>query len=127
MEFSVILASVSAVAQAATVALRDAHPISVPSTKPDGAPVVPKNFVGFGIESALFTNFNNRFSENLVSALADRISKPPVLCVGGTGGDKFRYKLDLEEAQVCREGNCNTYLGSFLLGPKYFETFEKRF
>lgn len=121
MKFSVILASLSAAAQAATV------PISAPATKPDGAPVVPKNFVGFGIESAFFTNFNNTFSENLVSALAARMGEPPVLRVGGTGGDKFRYEPHLDKPQVCREGDCSTHLGSFLLGPKYFETFEKRF
>lgn len=127
MKFSAILASLGAAAQVATAAppKQDARPIAVPPKKPAGAPVVPKNFVGFGIESAFFGHFDNPFSENLVSALADRMGEPPVLRVGGTGGDKFRYDPNLKEAKVCREGDCNTHLGSSLLGPKYFEAFER--
>ncbi|MBE3046341.1 hypothetical protein IMZ48_28165 [Candidatus Bathyarchaeota archaeon] len=131
MKFSAILASVSAAAQAATLTPRDDRPISVPTTKPVDAIVVPKNFVGFGIESAFFTAFNNNFSSNLVTALADRMGAPPVIRVGGTGGDYLKFNPDQKEAAVCREGErdaeCGSHLAGYTLGPSFFDTFRDRF
>lgn len=66
--------------------------VNVPATKPPSAVVVPQAFL---------PNFDNEFSGILVSSLAARMSKPPVLRVGGTSGDRFRYSASQKEARVC--------------------------
>lgn len=132
MKLSTILVYVPAIiAQADCLAPRPkhghAHPISVhtPTTKPHGALVVPKDFVGFGIESAFFPHFNNRFSDNLVSSLASRMSEPPIIRVGGTSGDYFLFDPGQDEYRVCFDGACGDHDASYLLGPSYFEAYSR--
>lgn len=124
-----ILTSISAagLAHATSLSPRAEREISVPSTKPDGAFVVPKNFVGFGIESAFFPHFNNDFSSNLVSSVAARMSEPPVMRVGGTSGDYFKFNATQEAATVCYDGKCGSHLGRYILGPSYFDAFREQF
>ena len=93
--------------------------------KPSDAFVVPKNFVGFGMESAFFPHFNNEFSENLVSALASRMSEPPIIRVGGTSGDYFSFDPDQEEIRICLEGKCGTHDATYRLGPRYFDAYKR--
>lgn len=99
--------------------------LTVPITKPTDAIVVPKDFVGFGIESAFFIDYANDFSENLVSSLADRMSKPPVLRVGGTSGDNVLYNPAQKEARVCRAPPCQNSKGQFTLGPTFFKSYQR--
>ncbi|KAJ3495381.1 hypothetical protein NLG97_g3435 [Lecanicillium saksenae] len=99
--------------------------LDVPATQPQNAAVVPKDFVGFGIESAFLPNFDNEFSANLVSSLASRMGKPPVVRVGGTSGDRFQYSPTQKEAKVCLKPPCKSSGGTFLLGPSFFESYER--
>ncbi|KAL3961225.1 hypothetical protein ACCO45_002748 [Purpureocillium lilacinum] len=92
---------------------------------PGDAVVVPKNFVGFGIESAFLNNFDNDFSENLVSALAARMSAPPVMRIGGTSGDYFLFDAHQKEDKVCFKGKCDSHDASYLLGPSFFDGYKR--
>lgn len=114
-----------ALAGATTAACDAGQPVKVPPTKPGGAAVVPKDFVGFGMESAFFNNFDNDFSENLVSSLASRMSAPPVLRVGGTSGDYFTFDPSQKEARVCVKGPCSSSGGKFSLGPSFFKSYQR--
>jgi hypothetical protein len=101
--------------------------VSIPTAKPTDAFIVPKDFVGFGIKSASLNNFANEFSENLVNALASRMSMPPFLRVGGTSGDLFTFDPNQQAAQVClrptAEG-CNSGSAPYLLGPSFFDGYS---
>lgn len=100
--------------------------ISVPvaDKKPDGTHVVPKNFVGFGMEAAFFPHFGNEFSKNLVSSLASRMDAPPFIRVGGTSGDWFTYDASQKEPYKCvSDTGCGTHNAHYRLGPSYFEAF----
>lgn len=102
--------------------------IPVQRTRPDDAFVVPKDFVGFGIESAFLNNFANEFSENLVSSLASRMSLPPILRIGGTSGDYFLFNPDQEADKVCLTefGGCpNGHDATYVLGPSYFDGYTR--
>jgi hypothetical protein len=92
----------------------------------DNAFVVPKNFVGLGIESAFANSFNNTFSKTLVRSLANRMSQPPIIRIGGTSGDYFTYDPEQTEPTLCvgPEEECNGHLGVFSIGPSYFDVFE---
>ncbi|ETS78543.1 hypothetical protein PFICI_10605 [Pestalotiopsis fici W106-1] len=99
-----------------------------PATKDDDAPIVPKDFVGFGIENAFLNNYANDFSNNLIASIADRMGAPPVLRVGGTSGDKFSYDPSQTENRICLERNgsdCpNGSDAYYSLGPSFFEGFQ---
>ncbi|GJN72545.1 hypothetical protein PLICBS_006618 [Purpureocillium lilacinum] len=125
MKIAATLTCVGAAAHATVIAPRDAHPIPVPPSKPGDAVVVPKNFVGFGIESAFLNNFDNDFSENLVSALAARMSAPPVMRIGGTSGDYFLFDAHQKEDKVCFKGKCDSHDASYLLGPSFFDGYKR--
>ena len=105
-------------------ACADSQPVKPPST-PGSAPVVPQDFVGFGIESAFLPNYDNDFSGNLVSSLAGRMGKPPVMRVGGTSGDYFMYDPQQKEARTCRQGPCDSSTGKFTVGPSFFKSYER--
>jgi hypothetical protein len=105
------------------------HAISVspPSTKPSGAYVVPKDFVGFGIEAAFMNNYTGQFSQNLISSVASRMSEKPVMRIGGTSGDKFQFDPNLSAVKFCYEGANQCPNGSnagYRLGPSYFDGFK---
>jgi hypothetical protein len=92
----------------------------------DDAFIVPKNFVGFGIESAFADSFNNTFSKTLVRSLGSRMSQPPIIRIGGTSGDYFTYDPEQTEPTVCvgPEDECNDHQGVFSIGPRYFDVYE---
>lgn len=120
-------AAAAGLAHATALSPRATQSVSPPSTKPDGAPVVPKNFVGFGMESAFFPHFNNEFSSNLVSSVASRMGEPPVVRVGGTSGDYFKFDASQDNATDCYDGECGSHLGRYTLGPSYFDAFRDGF
>lgn len=102
--------------------------VSIPTAKPTDAFVVPKDFVGFDIEPAFLNNFANNFSENLVNALASRMSMPPFIRVGGTSGDLFKFDPNQQAAKVCLSltaSVCSTSNAIYLLGPSYFDGFAQ--
>ena len=129
MKIASILAWLNAVCvtHATLISRRTEQPISVPTRKPDDAFVIPKDFVGFGIESAFFPHFNNDFSSNLVSSVASRMSAPPIMRVGGTSGDYFKYDPAQEEDTVCYNGTCGSHEGWYSLGPSYFDAYRDQF
>ncbi|KAK8852021.1 hypothetical protein PGQ11_014500 [Apiospora arundinis] len=101
--------------------------LQVPGTKPTGAVSVPADFLGLNIESAFLNNYNNPFSNNLVSSLASRMAAPPVVRVGGTSGDEFVFDPAQPEDQVkiCVRGECpNGSAASYKIGPKFFEGYK---
>ncbi|KAK5991718.1 Beta-glucuronidase-like protein [Cladobotryum mycophilum] len=100
-------------------------PLSIPTTKPKNAFLVPPDFVGFGIESAFLNDFANTFSENLVSSLAARLSKPPILRIGGTGGDHLLFDPHQKEDKVCVKGPCGDPAATYLLGPSFFDGYKR--
>ncbi|KAF3002208.1 hypothetical protein E8E14_000848 [Neopestalotiopsis sp. 37M] len=97
-------------------------------TRPDDAPIVPKDFVGFGIENAFLNNYANDFSDNLIASIAARMGAPPVLRVGGTSGDKFSYDPSQTEDKICIErDDSDCPAGSdayYSLGPSFFAGFR---
>jgi hypothetical protein len=103
-------------------AVRD---VQIPVTKPDDAVAVPPDFFGFGIESAFINNFDNDFSENLVDSLAARMSKPPIIRVGGTGGDRVRLNPGQGQDKVCVEEPCNSSETNYTLGPSFFHGYRR--
>ncbi|KAH8886548.1 hypothetical protein GQ53DRAFT_827864 [Thozetella sp. PMI_491] len=107
------------------MALTSTFSVVVPTAKPTDAFVVPKDFVGFGIESAFLNNFANDFSENLVSALAGRMTLPPFLRVGGTGGDYFQFDPNLAAEKACVSGSCGSSTATYLLGPSFFNGYKR--
>lgn len=101
--------------------------LQIPGTKPTGAVSVPADFLGLNIESAFLNNYNNPFSNNLVSSLASRMAAPPVVRVGGTSGDEFVFDPAQPEDQVkiCVRGECpNGSAASYKIGPKFFEGYK---
>ncbi|UNI23789.1 hypothetical protein JDV02_009587 [Purpureocillium takamizusanense] len=125
MKIAAALTCAGAAAHASVIAPKDGQSISIPPTKPDDAIVVPKDFVGFGIESAFLNNFANDFSENLVSALAARMSAPPVMRIGGTSGDYFLFDAHQKEDKVCFHGKCGSHDASYLLGQSFFDGYKR--
>ncbi|KAK6189671.1 hypothetical protein LQW54_013034 [Pestalotiopsis sp. IQ-011] len=98
-----------------------------PGAKSDDAPVVPKDFVGFGIENAFINNYANDFSNNLIASIGARMGATPVLRVGGTSGDKFFYDPSQTEDKICLEiedSDCPAGSdASYSLGPSFFDGF----
>ncbi|KAF5011589.1 hypothetical protein FDECE_2310 [Fusarium decemcellulare] len=99
--------------------------LSIPATKPDAAVTVPPNFVGFAIESAFVNNNDNDFVGNLIDSIAARMSRPPVIRVGGTGGDKFKFDPEQKKDKVCEQGPCNSSNANFTLGPSFFKSYQR--
>ncbi|KAJ6445279.1 hypothetical protein O9K51_00038 [Purpureocillium lavendulum] len=114
-----------AATHASVIAPQDAHPVPVPPSKPGDAFVVPKDFVGFGIESAFLNNFDNDFSDNLVSALAARMSEPPVMRIGGTSGDYFLIDPSQKQDKKCVKGKCDSHAATYMLGPSFFDGYKR--
>lgn len=99
--------------------------LSPKATKPDGAYVVPKDFIGFGIEAAFINNYTGDFTQNLISSVASRMSEKPVMRIGGTSGDKFTFDPNQSAVRVCASGDCpNGSNAAYILGPSYFDGFK---
>jgi hypothetical protein len=125
MKLSVYLACLGAAAHAQCTATETSKAtIFVPSSQPDNALVVPQDFVGFGIEAAFLNNYANNFSEHLVSSLAARMSKPPILRIGGTSGDYFTFNPEQEVDKVCVSKGCNGHKAHYILGSTFFDGFS---
>lgn len=125
MKLLLSFAWLSHVVLAHNIFARDDVTVSPAASKPNDAVLVPKDFVGFGIESAFIINFDNEFSANLVSSLAHRMDKPPVLRVGGTSGDYFTFNPDQKEARTCKKGPCGSSGGTYILGPTFFNSYRR--
>ncbi|KAH8892826.1 hypothetical protein GQ53DRAFT_822338 [Thozetella sp. PMI_491] len=108
----------------ALIGVVSAISITPPLTKPSGSRVVPRNFVSFNIEAAFLHDYYNDFSNNLVRAVANRMSLPPIIRVGGTSGDEFLIDDSQSEVKVCVSGTCGSSSASYKLGPSYFEAFK---
>lgn len=98
--------------------------IAVPKTTPDDAEAVPANFFGFGLESGLLSHYDNDFSENIVNAIAARMSAPLVIRVGGSSGDKITYNESLTEPYTCNVEVCDS-TSTFTIGPSYFDIMKR--
>jgi hypothetical protein len=104
---------------------RPPQSLTIPSSMPSSAVHVAPNFVGFGIESAFLSNFDNQFSANLVTCLADRLSEPPVIRVGGTSGDTFHFNAIMHEPKTCVSGPCGSSKGQFVVGTSFFDGYRR--
>ncbi|KAI1388681.1 uncharacterized protein F4822DRAFT_429297 [Hypoxylon trugodes] len=111
---------------AAEAAASATKTLSFPNSQPTNAVVAPPGFVSVGFETAFADEYANAFSENLVTSLADRMSVPPVIRIGGTSGDRVQFDPNLKNAnKVCTKGECpNGSNAYFTLGPGYFEGFK---
>lgn len=99
--------------------------VSVSPSRPTDAVVVPPDFVGFGFETGFLNSYDNEFSNNLVNSIADRMSVPPIIRVGGTSGDLVKFDAQQKENTTCTGDGCENSSGtSFTLGPSYFEGFK---
>ncbi|KAK8016685.1 glycoside hydrolase family 79 protein [Apiospora rasikravindrae] len=103
-----------------------AKTLPIASSQPTGAATVPADFLGLNIESSFMNNYNNAFSNNLVSALAKRMSVPPVVRIGGTSGDEFVFdEGQTDHVKICVEGECPTgSAASYKIGPGFFEAYK---
>ncbi|KAK8061891.1 Beta-glucuronidase [Apiospora phragmitis] len=103
-----------------------AKTLPIASTQPTGAAAVPADFVGLNVESSFLNNYSNEFSNNLVSALAARMSVPPIVRVGGTSGDEFVFDpAQTRHVKMCIGGECPTgSAASFKVGPGFFEGYK---
>jgi hypothetical protein len=99
--------------------------ITVSSSRPTTAITVPHDFTGFGFESCYLDAFNNDISRNLLSSLGKRMPVKPIVRIGGTSGDKFKYNAKQASATICESGDCSPggYNAVFSLGPSYFKAF----
>jgi hypothetical protein len=99
--------------------------ITVSPSRPTSAITVPHDFPGFGFESCDLNSYNNEISRNLLSSLGKRMPVKPIVRIGGTSGDKFKYDAAQENATVCESGDCSPggYNAVFSLGPGYFKGF----
>lgn len=79
-----VAADDEASATAATVT--STKEIQLPTARPSNAVNVPSNFVSLGFETAFSWQYNDDLSHNLVHSLAQRMSAPPVIRIGGTSG-----------------------------------------
>ena len=114
-----------AVTPAAPSASKTTKSISVAISKPSNAVLVPKDFVGFGFETAFLNNYANAFSQNLVNSVAKRLGETIIIRVGGTSGDRLFFDPNQAAATNCIEGDCPTgSSASFILGPSYFNGFK---
>ncbi|KAJ5672139.1 hypothetical protein N7507_001266 [Penicillium longicatenatum] len=98
--------------------------IAVPKTTPEDAEAVPANFFGFGLESGLLSHYDNAFSENIVNAIAARMSAPLVIRVGGSSGDKITYNESLTEPYICNVPVCDS-TSTYTIGPSYFNVMKR--
>ncbi|KAK8075493.1 glycoside hydrolase family 79 protein [Apiospora hydei] len=103
-----------------------AKTLPIASTSPTGAATVPADFLGLNVESSFMNNYNNAFSNNLVSALAKRMSVPPVVRIGGTSGDEFVFDPNQDDhVKTCIAGECPTgSAASYKIGPGFFEGYK---
>jgi hypothetical protein len=99
--------------------------IVVSPSRPTGAITVPHDFPGFGFESCSLDAFDNNISRNLLSSLGKRMPVKPIVRIGGTSGDKFKYNAAQAKATICESGDCSPggYNAVFSLGPSYFKAF----
>ena len=98
--------------------------LSPQATKPDHAITAPPDFVGFEVESVFFDLFNNEFSRNMVNSLAARMSKPPVIRVGGTSGDYLVFNPQQSEDKVCIGSTCPANNDKYIIGPTFFKAYS---
>ena len=100
--------------------------VSVPPSAPSEAVQVPRNFIGFGFETAFLNNYCvGEFSENVVNSVAKRLGEPLIIRVGGTSGDRFAYDRNQAEIAVCTGGDCPIgSSASYTFGPSYFDGFK---
>jgi hypothetical protein len=99
--------------------------IIVTPSRPTSAITVPHDFPGFGFESCSLDAFDNNISQNLLSSLGKRMPLKPIVRIGGTSGDKFKYNALQANATICESGDCSLsgYNAVFSLGPSYFKAF----
>ncbi|KAH8682003.1 hypothetical protein BX600DRAFT_492108 [Xylariales sp. PMI_506] len=122
---AVVSSSSAAAATASIAAATSTISVAPATTKPALAYVVPKDFVGFGIESGFLTNYANNFSQNLVSSVGKRMAAAPIIRLGGTSGDLFTFDPNQTEDTVCISGDCPRGSdASYILGPSYFEGYK---
>ena len=98
--------------------------LSLQTAKPDHAIAAPPDFVGLEIESIFFDLFNNEFSQNMVNSLAARMSKPPVIRVGGTSGDNLFFNPHQSEDKVCIGSTCWANNDKYIIGPSFFKAYR---
>jgi hypothetical protein len=83
--FPLLLQSASTTPTAGYFQLRDTFTFEPPATVPcDASQVVPRTFIGFGVEAASFPNYTNEFSLNLLQGFSQKSGTPMILRVAGT-------------------------------------------
>ena len=99
--------------------------VSVSPSRPSGAITVPHDFPGFGFESCNLDDYDNDISRNLLLSLGKRMPVKPIVRIGGTSGDLFKYNAAQEKSIVCESKDCSpgVYAAVFSLGPSYFKAF----
>lgn len=99
--------------------------LSIPSSAPSNAVLVPASFIGFGFETAHLNNYCNTFSMNLVNWIQQRVSPPLIIRIGGTTGDRVLFDAGLDVIGICVAGDCPAgSSATWILGPSYFDGFK---
>ncbi|KAJ4297631.1 hypothetical protein N0V90_005525 [Kalmusia sp. IMI 367209] len=122
-----VLAARDVAAQATVTSTQN---VQLPTSKPVSAYEVPANFPSVGFEHAFLPGYDNEFSDNMIAELGARLGEKPLIRIGGTSGDIFKYNPKQTEPADCLANddvnNC-TSADHFILGPHWFDALRNRF